>query len=191
MYLFSCTAQQSKSTCELNYEKAKDELKEYSKSSKADYLSKAQLFLDSSLSCNETRKRSIERKIQIYFMQKAYKQGAKFVSTLEISDFNFEYEKDMYKNYLAGLEYDKANDLKNRDSVFKESIKNIENYIDKKKFTTFNEDTLAFYNLYFTKSRIFESKIIINDIDALKQKFPNEKDAIDKMKEITIESMIH
>ena len=191
MYLFSCKAQQAKNRCELNYGNAEEELKLYSKSSDTNYLNKAQVFLDSSFLCNETRKKSIRRKIQIFGMQEAYKEGAEFVETLDINDFDFEYRKKMHRNYFLGLYYTKINDLKNRDSVFNESIEDIQTYIDKMKYTRFSSDTISFYNLYFMKSRIYDQKKIINDINALKQKFPNEKVAIDRMKEITIENMIH
>ncbi len=191
MYLFSCKAQQSKTTCELNYEKAETEIGNYSKSSNTDYLKAAQLFLDSSLYCNETRKKSIQRKIQVFYLQKVFKEGAMFVDTLKNSDFEFEYEKQMYKNDLAGLGYAEINDIKKRDSAFNVSITNIQYYIDKNKYTKFSADTVAFYSLYYTKSKIFDTIRISNEINVLKQKFPKDKAAIDRMKEIIIESMIH
>ena len=124
-------------------------------------------------------------------MQKAYKEGAMFVDTLKNSDFEFEYEKQMYKNDLTGLQYAEINDIKKRDSAYNVSITNIQNYIDKNKYTKFSADTAAFYSLYYTKSKIFDTIRISNDINVLKQKFPNDKAAIDRMKEIIIESMIH
>ena len=190
-YLFSCKVQQSKTTCELSYEKAKTEIGKYSKSSNTGFLKVAQLFLDSSLYCNETRKKSIQRKIQIFYLQKAFKEGAMFVDTLKNSDFDFEYEKQMYKNDLNGLGYAEINNIKKRDSAFNVSIRNIQYYIDKNKYLKFSADTAVFYSLYYTKSKIFDTMRISSDINILKQKFPSDKSAIDRMKEIIIESMRH
>lgn len=185
-YLFSCKAQSQKSDCKVSYEKANAKLKNYSKTSDDKYLDSAQFFLNNALICNETRRKSVLRKIEIFVIQSNYEQGAKFVTTLNNQDFDFSYQREMMINYLMGLRYAEINNLNKKDSIFRKSIYEIQNYIDRQNSTTFLSDSIAYYDLYFTKSRIYDSVRILKDIDSLKLKFPNDRDAIEKMKIISL-----
>jgi hypothetical protein len=189
--LFSCKAQTQKNNCEVSYENAKAKLKNYSKTSDDKYLDSAHFFLDNALICNETRRKSVRRKIEIFIMQGKYELGVKFVTTLNNQDFDFPYQCQMMINYLTGLYYAETDDLNKKDSVFKKSIYNIQNYIYNQNSKTFLSDSVAYYDLYFPKSRIYDSVKILKDIDSLKKKFPNDKDAIDRMKMISIENIGH
>ena len=124
-------------------------------------------------------------------MQRKYEPGVKFVTTLNNKDFDFTYQRQMIIDYLTGLHYGEIDDLNKKDSIFTKSISEIQNYIENQKGETFLSDSVPYYDLYFTKSRIYDSVKISKDIDSLKQKFPNDKDAIDRLKIITLGNIDH
>lgn len=188
-YLCNCKAQIKTNTCEQYYLNAKAQMNEYSKTADANYLSEAQKALDSSLSCNKIRKKVIERKIQNFILQEKYTEGAKFIDTLNIADFDLPYQKQMYINYLEGKNYESLRDKHKRDSVYKYSMSEIEKYIDIQHYKSFPLDSTVYYNLYFVKSRIYDSNLINKDIDSLKLKFPNDKTAIERLRNITLQSI--
>lgn len=190
-YLLSCKGQSQKNNCEINYGNANASLKYYSRTSNDNYLDSAQFFLDNALVCSETREKSIRRKIEIFIMQRKYEPGVKFVTTLNNKDFDFTYQRQMIIDYLTGLHYGEIDDLNKKDSIFTKSISEIQNYIENQKGETFLSDSVPYYDLYFTKSRIYDSVKISKDIDSLKQKFPNDKDAIDRLKIITLGNIDH
>ena len=188
-YFFSCKGQSQQNNCEISYEIATAKLNAYSKTSNNAYLDSAQNILDSALVCEKTRKKSILRKIDIFIMQEKYELGSRFVSTLKNQDFDFSYQRQMLINYMEGLHYVEIKDTNKKESIFKKSIYEIQNYIDSNANMTFLADSVAYYDLYFTKSRIYDSLKILMDLDFLKKKFPDETDAINRLRIITLQNI--
>jgi hypothetical protein len=189
-YLFiGCKGQSQKSDCNSYYDNAKMDLSNYSSTSDTVYLNKAQISLDSALECLDIRKKVIKKKNQVFIIQEKYLDGVNFMNTLENADFEFPYQKQMYVDYLRGIYYGSINDIKKKDSIFTQSVINIQKHIDKQNYETIESGKTVFYNLFFTKSRIYDSLIINKEIDSLKKKYPNEGIIIEDLRKVIIESI--
>lgn len=190
IYLFiGCKGQSQKSDCNIQFDNAMIQLTNYSKTADTTYLSVAQNSLDSALDCSDIRRKVIEKKNQIFIMQEKYLAGANFMDNLKITDFDFDYQRQMYVDYLRGTYFGSIGDVKKKDSIFNRSIADIQKYIDKQQYKNIRSGQKVFYNLFFVKSRIFDSLIINKEIDSLKKKYPDEGIMIEDLRKVTIESL--
>lgn len=135
--------------------------------------------IQKSLDCPETRNASVELKISALSILKEYDKGYQFIDSLEEKDFSKSYKKKMQYNFLKALSYESKSNISDRNIYYNKAISEAQAFIDSKK--TIDEE--AYYDLFFVKSKILNTKEINSEIDSLKMKYPSDKDFFESLKD--------
>jgi hypothetical protein len=177
--LTNCRAQSGKDeVCNKAYIAAKKSLNDFYRTNDTLCISKALASLDSSLSCQSSRSKAIYLKKLLFSLGRKYSDGAAFIKTLDSSDFNKSYEKQMSYNYFTAMAFDLKNDTLSRNNFYRIIIDDSNNYIKGQP----DFDKTAYRDLFFIRGQ-FESVGHINtDIESLKHLYPSEISFLDSLK---------
>ena len=188
-FFCACKAKSQFNNCNGFYDSADVEITAYRNTVDKQHLQSAQLYLDSAMSCSSIRRKVIERKIQLFSMQENYIKAANFIAELQTKDFDFSYQKNMYESYFKGKYYESIHEYTKKDSIFNNSIKEIQNFINKANYKDLQAGSIPYYNLFFTKSRVYDSSRINKELDSLTKKYPNDNILIEEIRTITLGSI--
>src|SRR5689334_23381861 len=177
----SCREQPSGEDCRISYRKAKSEFNRYYKNQDTGLLDSVLYNLSHSMNCKETRLQAVSLRISTLVLLKNYKAGYEFIDTLQGTDFDRPYKKNMYYKLMKALEYENKGDTVNAKSLYSKAINPVNNYIQAKS-NDGQIDQDAYYDLYFIKAKLISQDQIGNEIDGLIKKYPSDKDFLIALK---------
>lgn len=173
--------------CRLHYKNALTELNAYYKNNKTSLLQESLANIQESLKCPETRYKSIELKISLLILLKRYQSGYEFIDSLSDNDFNAKFKKKMNHDYFRALEYESKSDTANSSRLLNGIVADIQNYIQNENTPKDSLDLDAYLALFLIKKKVSNMKQIETEIDLLKEKYPNEKDDLEGIKNTIFE----
>ena len=141
------------------YKEAEKNLDEYYKSKDDSLLYVALNNTEESFQCSQTKYEAISLKIDLLSQLKKYKWGYEFVDSLNESDFNIKYKKEMWHYYFHALESQSIGDTTSRNKYFIQIISGIENYIRQQYFPNEKNDQEAWRDLFFSKTYILNRQV--------------------------------
>lgn len=128
LFFFSCKAEKN-NNCDTFLRKAKENLNVYYEENDMDYLRIAKTYLDS-INCDSFRYKMFNTKTTILLLSKDYKEGIKYISSLDSSSFDRGYMKSMYLNRFKGLESESRSDTIQRNQYYNEGLSAIHSYMN-------------------------------------------------------------
>lgn len=128
------------------------------------------------MQCDSIKAAVVDLKIRLLITLGKFKEGSKFIDSLQVSDFIYPYKKKLnHDNFIAGS-FTSDNDTISRDKVLRQMASDLESYIysNNLKSKEFQE---AFIDL-----TAIDSTASYHQIDSLKIKYPNEVKFLDFFK---------
>ena len=113
--------------CEANFKKAKDLA--YKTPTDFSTLDSALNIVNRSMQCDSIKLLVIDLKIALLITLGRYEEGAKFIDSLQSSDFTFPYKKALNHDNFVALNYMSKNDTISRDRVYNKMANDLERYI--------------------------------------------------------------
>jgi hypothetical protein len=156
------------------YSKAVDELFRFSQTDDTLWLLNAECYLDS-INCKPVKHKIFLTKIGLYYQLKRYEDGKRYVLSFDISDFDREYQRDMYLNFFEALEYENEGDSIMRNKLYRGMIADVQLYLDR------NDDQEALLDLFSIKSKIETCEQIVQEIQLLKTSGKYDSEFFDMM----------
>ena len=190
VFLYSCKGQSKIDNCEASLTRANKLVNLYAPNFNREGLHSAMLPLDTAMQCEKTRSKAIAAKISLFTVLREYIQGKDFMATLSESDFVLEFQKKMYSDIFIASDYEANDDTLKRNEIYNGTITMIDNYINTHHPEKVQDNKEAYYNLFFIKSRAYDSKKIMNDITDLINKYPSEKVFFEDLKNMALENFL-
>jgi hypothetical protein len=116
-------------------------------------------------------------------LAKKYQQGYKFTDSLNDSDFKFKYKREMLHDFFVALDFDSKGNTEKSDSIYKEIIHRIQDYINEEDKSLSNSRIEVYGDLYLVKHMVLDSAAINHEIDTLINKYPHLRDYLEALKE--------
>lgn len=171
----SCNGQAKIDGCKESYKNANKNLNAYYKSENQSLLQNAIVYVEQSMTCEETRRKAIHLKISLLILSKSYKWGYEFIDTLNQNDFGKSYKKQMHHDFFKALEYESKSDTLNARKLYTKIIESLDDYIQSESNFQKALDQEAYYDLFFVKSKLLPQSQINTELDELAQKLPADK----------------
>ncbi len=180
LIFYSCKGQlTANDSCTMNFKTARNLA--YSNPTRQSALDSALYLANESMHCDSIRKAVVDFKITLLVSMKNYGEGIRFIDSLKDSDFTYGYKKKFMAKGLQALRYNDEKDNINRDLIYREIVKEIEQYISKQNVSSkeFNE---AYTDLFSIKENYLEANQINKEVEALKNKYPDKQSFFDFFK---------
>ena len=181
-FLFLCCRGES-NDCKNSYQKAKINLNKYYEDRSSSHLDSALYYANQLSACTEYKVRAVNLKITVYTLLKKYEMGCKYLDSLNVTDFSLPYQKTLYMKTFEGLSFEQRDDYTKRNACYKEIVAEIERYLNT---NPLNKNAIA--DLFYTKLKYEEKKVVINEINLMQSQKKNDKEFFDALKE-TINAM--
>lgn len=177
----NCNGQsQEKDSCINDFNNAEKLITDFAIKRDSTALNSALQLYGRAMNCSETRKKSIEKMILYINLSEDYQKGYSFIESLLSNDFDKPYKKKMYMNFYKAMEYDKKENILERDKYFSLIADSIQLFIQKSNLNELEEE--AYYDLYFIKSKYLSKEVIENEINELIKSNPKNKLFFDSLK---------
>ncbi len=160
LLLNSCS-NNAENRCDVLLQKAKGSLYQFYVSNDTLSLIKAKNYIDS-IDCSSFKHKVFDTKITLVILLKEYSEGIEYVKTLNNSDFQKEYQKNMYLKSFEAMICESQGDTIRRNKLYQEIVSEIQSYLNK----TSNQETLI--DFFTIKSKIETKAEIIKEIELLK-----------------------
>lgn len=147
--------------CDALLQKAKSSLYQFYISNDTLLLFKAKKYIDS-VDCASFNYKVFDTKITLVLLLKEYSEGIEYVKTIDNSDFQKEYQKNMYLKSFEAMICEIQGDTIRRNRLYQEIVAEIQSYLNK----TSNQETLI--DFFTIKSKIATKAEILKEIDLLK-----------------------
>lgn len=161
--------------CKAYYISARKKLNIYYTKKDTTLLRASSSDLNHSLLCPETRIAAVELKLSLLSLLKDYSGGCEFIKSLDETDFNVAYKKEMDYALFKGLQYEGKQDTVNSKKYFYEGATAIRLYLNQSglevKNPKFEE---AYYNLFLMEQHFEPIALIEKEIDSLMIKYPEQ-----------------
>lgn len=182
MNVFSCHGQiQNLAMCKRDYKNGVALYDSFIQTHDTPLLEKAIPLLSKSTLCNETRQKALLLKITLISLLKSYSWAYSVVDSSDETDFREPYQKKMYLAFFKAKQFELGGDLQNRDKILDSAARNIQSYIN---FSgKFQKD--SYVDLYNIKSVFLDRKEYILELDSLVEKYPNQKNFFEGLKDIS------
>ena len=174
LILFSCKVERN-NNCHILLLRAKENLNIYYEKKDTNYLRVAKECLDS-ITCVSYEKRIFNTKTTILLLLKNYKEGVKYISSLDSTFFERSYMKSMYLNRFKALERESMLDTIHRNQYYNEGLCAIFSYMNKHPT---DKETLVEY--YFFKILFNDHTEVVKEVEALKKQKIFETDFLDAL----------
>jgi hypothetical protein len=176
----SCRGQMTANdACATKFKKARDLV--YSNATRQSALDSALYLANECMQCGSIKQAVVDFKITLLVSMKRYREGISFIDSLKNSDFTYGYKKKFMAKGLQALEYDVNKDTINRNLVYKEMANDIEQYINEHKVSSKEFDE-AYTDLFAIKENYLDANQINEQIDLLKNKYPDKQSFFDFFK---------
>ncbi len=121
------------------------------------------------MQCDSIKAAVVELKIRLLSTLGKFKEGSKFIDSLQVSDFIYPYKKKLNHDNFIALNFASHNDTVNRNKVLRQMASDLGSYISNNHLTS-KEFQEAFLEL-----TAIDSTAAYRQIDSLKIKYPNEE----------------
>jgi hypothetical protein len=158
--------------CEQNFKTARDLA--YKNPTDFAKLDSALNIVNRCMQCDSIKIAVVELKIRLLETLDKYKQGSKFIDSLQPSDFPFPYKKMLYQDNFIALNFASKGDTISRDKVYNKITADLENYIRKSDLKS-KEFQEAFTELSAFPKSSTDSLKFSSLIDSLTSKYPDEE----------------
>jgi len=160
--------------CYDNFKKATDLA--YRNPSNPAALDSALIIVNRCMKCDSIKTAVVDLKIRLLIALGKFKEGSKFIDSLQASDFTYPYKKKLNHDNFIALNFASYKDTINHDKVFREMAAGLGSYINNNNLKS-KEFQEAFIDLNSIDSA--ESN---RQIDSLKIKYPGEAKFLDFFK---------
>jgi len=137
----------------------------------------ALFFVNHSLECKENRVASVELKAAILYAMGRYKEGAKFVDSLNASDFSYLYRKQILGDNFRTMTMDSLS----RKELLRQMDRTLTAYINTQKMTKSEEEN-ALIELFEIKKRYMSPSSVNTEIDSLIKVQPGKRNLLEKLR---------
>lgn len=180
--IWSCQGKmkcRNEKNCDKHYKNAISKLNNYYEYKNSMDLDTALISLEKSYKlCPERRKNRFPNvKITLLLLMKEYEWGYRFIDSIELDLFKSSYKKNVYSKTFQGLLYEKQGDTINRNICFKNLVNEIKLYLSNNP-----SDNDAISDLYYTKLRYENKKVVISEIDSTLVTYKGNKDFLERLK---------
>lgn len=158
--------------CEANFKKAKDLA--YKTPTDFSALDSALNIVNRSMQCDSIKLLVFDLKIALLITLGRYEEGAKFIDSLQSSDFTFPYKKALNHDNFVALNYMSKNDTISRDRVYNKMANDLERYIKTNSLKS-KEFKEAFIELNGLQIKLIDTGALHREIDSFKMKYPDEE----------------
>jgi hypothetical protein len=165
--------------CEANFKKAKDLA--YKNPTDSSALDSAINIVNRSMQCDCIKAAVVELKIVLLITLGNYDEGAKFIDSLQSSDFIFPYKKTLNHDNFIALNYASKGDTVSRDRIYSKMANELENYIKASSLKS-KEFKEAFTELNALQIKFMDTVALHRELDSFKLKYPNEERFLDFFK---------
>lgn len=180
LILASCSGQKKDiDSCDYSFSRAKKYVAQYAAKSELNLLHSALASLDTALTCNNTRPKSINLAITIYFLSKDYEKGKLFIESLRTEDFNLSYQKNMYSQLFQASNLEHMGDSTSSKLVYQNLAYEIEKNLTTQSDTNTVREILN--NLVFIESKFKSQTEIESHLNSIKFIIPNQAEYIDSL----------
>lgn len=182
--IYSCKGSNSEDTCLQLFNNAKENLNTYYETNNEMYLEISKQYIDS-VNCESFTYKIFNIKISLYNLRKDYNGGINYIKSLDENKFYKPYQKTMYLNNFQILLNNDSTDKNNNDSLYNNTVIEIETYLKDK------TDKEAILDLLTLKSKFLSKDSLLKEINSIKKTNKYEDDFLNTVyKTIISESEI-
>ena len=142
-------------------------------------LKAAEHYLDSASRQQSLVKLVVGPRISLFLYANKVEEARKYAESIDAAQFPRPYMKEMYLHFLNALILNKKQDIAERDESMKQAVAAVETYLQKKP-----NDTDAISDLFSLKTYSEPKEKLLSEMDEYKQKHPDSKVVIDKLKHV-------
>ena len=160
--------------CEQNFKKASELA--HNNPTRNSALDSSLTILNRCMQCDSIKAAVVDLKIRLLITLGKFKEGAKFIDSLTVSDFIYPYKKKLNHDNFIARKFTSDNDTLSRNKVLRQMASDLESYINSN-----NLKSKEFQEAFIDLTEI-DSITSYRLIDSLKIKYPNEVKFLDFFK---------
>ncbi len=174
-FLSSCHSQPSNPDCLSNFNLARERMNAFYQNGDSSELISSIPLLDIALNCNETKIAATESKLGVYSLLGRYNDAIRFIETISSDNFQRPYQIHSFKNFFLAKEHESQARPEEYKSYMEKAVLVVQEFIDndEKERNPFNLE--AYVDKYFYKRFLFPKVVLLQEIDELEERFPNEE----------------
>jgi hypothetical protein len=167
-------SQHSEKECDFLLKEANNNLSQFYLSNDTTLLVMAKNYLDS-IDCNSLKYKVFNSKTTLLILLKEYSEGIEYIKSLNSTDFNMSYQKNMYLKSFEAMQSKFKGDTATSNKLYKEIVVEIQSYLN-------NDDNQEIlFDLFSFKSKIETNEQIIQEIELLRKTGKYDNDFLNRL----------